>query len=311
MDRRDKPADDGNKERVTRTESMSERALIVTADDFGLSLAVNEAVEEAHRKGVLTSASLVVTGEAAADAVRRAKKMPRLGVGLHLALLDAPSALKPSQIPDLIEPGRDYLGSKAAITGAKIALVKSVREQARAEMHAQFALYRKTGLKLDHVDGHWHFHMHPTVVSILLHDLAGPFGIKAMRVPREPAGPSSRAAGTGSVKRWSTALANGPLWGVMRARLRRAGIGSNDWFFGLNDTGAVVRERMLGFVAQLPAGVSEIGLHPASGPLEGPFAPPAHYRVTEELAALTDPEVIEACRQVRLGRFSDFVSAEG
>ena len=291
---------------------MSDRALIVTADDFGLSLAVNEAVEEAHRKGVLTSASLVVTGEAAADAVRRARKMPKLGVGLHLALLDAPSALKAAEIPDLIEPGQDYLGSRAAITGAKIALVKSVREQARAEMHAQFALYRKTGLKLDHVDGHWHFHMHPTVVSILIRDLAGPFGIKAVRVPREPAGPSSRAAGrTGSVKRWGTAVANGPIWAALRLRLKRAGIGSNDWFFGLNDTGHVTRDRMLGFIAELPEGVSEIGLHPASAALEGPFAPPAHYQVTEELAALTDPDVIAACRQVRLGRFADFVGLEG
>ena len=286
---------------------MPDRALIVTADDFGLSLAVNEAVEEAHRKGVLTCASLVVTGEAAADAVRRAKKMPKLGVGLHLALLDAPSALEAAQIPDLIEPGQDYLGSRAAATGARIALVKSVREQARAEMHAQFDLYRKTGLTLDRVDGHWHFHMHPTVVGILIHDLARPYGIKAMRVPREPAGPSSRAAGSGSVKRWGTALANGPLWAALRARLKRAGIGCNDWFFGLNDTGSVTRDRLLGFIAELPPGVSEIGLHPANAPLEGPFAPPAHYRVTEELAALTDPDVIEACRQVRLGRFADFV----
>ena len=286
---------------------MSDRALIVTADDFGLSLAVNEAVEEAHRKGVLTCASLVVTGEAAADAVRRAKKMPKLGVGLHLALLDAPSALEAAQIPDLIEQGQDYLGSRAAATGARIALVKSVREQARAEMHAQFDLYRKTGLTLDRVDGHWHFHMHPTVVGILIHDLARPYGIKAMRVPREPAGPSSRAAGSGSVKRWGTALANGPLWAALRARLKRAGIGCNDWFFGLNDTGSVTRDRLLGFIAELPPGVSEIGLHPANAPLEGPFAPPAHYRVIEELAALTDPDVIEACRQVRLGRFADFV----
>jgi len=287
---------------------VSDRALIVTADDFGLSLAVNEAVEEAHRKGVLTCASLIVTGEAAADAVRRARKMPRLGVGLHLALLDAPSALKAAEIPDLLEPGHDYLGSRAAVTGAKIAMVKHVREQARAEMHAQFALFRKTGLPLDHVDGHWHFHMHPTLVGILIHDLAAPFGVKAVRVPSEPAGPSSRAAGgEGRIKRWGTALANGPLWAALKLRLRKAGIGSNDWFFGLNDTGAVVRERMLGFVAELPAGVSEIGLHPASGPLEGPFAPPAHYRVTDELAGLTDPDVIEACRQVRLGRFADLV----
>ena len=290
---------------------MQDRALIVTADDFGLSLAVNEAVEEAHRKGVLTCASLIVTGEAAADAVRRAKKMPRLGVGLHLALLDAPSALKPAEIPDLLEPGQDFLGSRAAVTGAKIALVGSVREQARAEMHAQFALYRKTGLKLDHVDGHWHFHMHPTVVSILIRDLATPFGIKAVRVPSEPAMPSWRAAGrTGLAKRWGASIANAALWGSLRGRLRRAGIDSNDWFFGLNDGGAVVRERMLGFIAELPPGVSEIGLHPASAALTGPFAPPAHWRATDELAALTDPDVVEACKTVRLGRFSDFLGQE-
>src|SRR5471030_1738174 len=83
---------------------MRETSLIVTADDFGMSIPVNEAVEEAHRKGVLTCASLVVAGEAAADAVRRAKRMPGLGVGLHLALLDAPSALSRNEIPDLLDP---------------------------------------------------------------------------------------------------------------------------------------------------------------------------------------------------------------
>ena len=286
---------------------MAAKSLIITADDFGMSLSVNEAVEEAHRKGVLTCASLVVTGAAAADAVRRARTMPGLGVGLHLALLDAPAALPAADIPDLVDPVTGTLRATPVATGAGIALVRRVRDQARAETRAQFELYRKTGLPLDHVDGHWHFHMHPTVVGILIRDLAGPFGIKAVRVPSEPAGPSSRAAGGDSFKRWRTAIANGPIWASLRARLKRAGIGSNDWFFGLNDTGAVVRERMLGFVGQLPEGVSEIGLHPASGPLEGPFAPPAHYRVTEELAALTDPDVIEACRQVRLGRFADFV----
>ena len=62
------------------------KRLIVTADDFGMSIEVNEAVEIAHREGILTCASLVVAGDAAGDAIRRAKRMPDLGVGLHLAL---------------------------------------------------------------------------------------------------------------------------------------------------------------------------------------------------------------------------------
>jgi hopanoid biosynthesis associated protein HpnK len=289
---------------------MPEQGLIITADDFGLSIPVNEAVEEAHRKGVLTCASLVVAGDAAADAVRRARKMPNLGVGLHLALLDAPSALPASEIPDLTLPDGSGLASRPFWTGSKIALVRSVREQARAEAKAQFELFRKTGLALDHVDGHWHFHQHPTLMGVLV-ELAQAFGVRAVRVPNEPALPSWRAAGRkGLFGRLRTSLANAPLWAATRARLRRSGIGCNDWFFGLNDGGAVTRELLLGMIANLPPGISEIGMHPASAPLSGPHAPPAHWRVVEELQALVDPAVAEACRGVRLGRFSDFLGGE-
>src|SRR5262245_35780983 len=130
---------------------MSERRLIITGDDFGMSVEVNEAVEEAHRRGVLTSASLVVTGDAAADAIARARRMPELGVGLHLALVHAPAALGKEQVADLMnEHGR--LGRELWKTGTKIALFPDVRRQALAEMRAQLELFRKTGLALDHVD---------------------------------------------------------------------------------------------------------------------------------------------------------------
>ena len=63
------------------------KRLIVTADDFGLSLPINEAVESAHREGILSAASLMVGGPAADDAVARVRSLPVLGVGLHLTLL--------------------------------------------------------------------------------------------------------------------------------------------------------------------------------------------------------------------------------
>jgi len=286
--------------------SFEGRALIVTADDFGLSVQVNEAVEEAHRKGVLTCASLVVAGDAAADAVRRARKMPKLGVGLHLALLDAPSAMPVDAVPDLIDAEGGHLASRPVVTGAMIALSPRVRAQARAEVHAQFERFAKTGLALDHVDGHWHFHQHPTLLGMVIGEMAAEFGVAAVRVPNEPALPSWRAAGRrGLARRLKTSLQQAPMMALMRWRLRRAGIGCNDWFFGLNDGGAVTRELLLGMIANLPAGISEIGLHPASGALSGPFAPPAHWKAREELDALTDPDVIAACEAVRLVRFSD------
>ena len=288
---------------------MRETSLIVTADDFGMSIPVNEAVEEAHRKGVLTCASLVVAGEAAADAVRRAKRMPGLGVGLHLALLDAPSALPADEIPDLVDRERGGLAATPALTGARIALMPSVRRQAQAEMRAQLLMYRQTGLELDHVDGHWHFHQHPTLLGLLV-GMAAEFGVHAVRVPNEPVLASWRAAGRrGLVPRAATALGQSWLWRGMRRRLQRAGIGCNDWFFGLRDSGAMTREALLGVIGQLPAGVSEIGTHPASSPPAGAHALPASYRVTEELAALIDPDVVAACRNLRRGRFSDLVGA--
>ncbi len=286
---------------------MRDRSLIVTADDFGMSVAVNEAVEEAHRNGILTCASLVVAGPAAADAVARARRMPELGVGLHLALLDAPSVLAEADIPDLVGAPGEGLGGRPALVGMKIAFRTSVRDQARAEARAQFEQFRKTGLPLDHVDGHWHFHQHPALVATLADDLAAEFGIRAVRVPSEPALASWRAAGRrGLAVRAARSILQSWLWRRMRRRLARAGVGANDWFFGLHDSGAMTREILLGVIRELPPGVSEIGTHPASAPPSGPHALPASYRVTEELAALTDPDVIAACRDVRLGRFSDF-----
>ncbi|MGH7212438.1 MAG: ChbG/HpnK family deacetylase, partial [Acetobacteraceae bacterium] len=86
------------------------KQIILTADDFGLSVAVNEAVEQAHRQGMLTAASLMVAGEAAEDAVRRARAMPALRVGLHLVLVEGRAVLPHSAIPDLADR-QGWLGS--------------------------------------------------------------------------------------------------------------------------------------------------------------------------------------------------------
>ena len=79
------------------------KRVIFSADDFGLTEQVNEAVELAHREGALTSASLMVAGPAAADAVRRARALPSLRVGLHLVVIEGPAVLPPAEIPDLVD----------------------------------------------------------------------------------------------------------------------------------------------------------------------------------------------------------------
>lgn len=65
------------------------RFLIVNGDDFGMSTGVNRGIMEAHRRGILTSTSLMVRRPAAEEAARLARQVPDLSIGLHLELNDA------------------------------------------------------------------------------------------------------------------------------------------------------------------------------------------------------------------------------
>ena len=264
------------------------RRLIVTADDFGMSLEVNEAVEAAHRDGILTCASLVVAGRAAEDAIRRAKRLPTLGVGLHLALYGAPAQFR-GEAGSSIAPDGVMLGERPVATGTAIMLSPRVRAQARREIDAQFDAYRRSGLPLGHLDGHWHCHQHPAILAMAL-DLGRPLELRAVRVPHEAYAPSDRAAGGGRpFKRWAEAVSHYPLAIGMRRQIRAAGLRCNDWFFGKNDAGAIDTGVLAGMISRLPAGTSEIGLHPAIRRWQGPDSPPDHWRAEEETQALTDP----------------------
>jgi hopanoid biosynthesis associated protein HpnK len=253
--------------------------LIVTADDFGLTVPVNDAVEEGHRRGILTAASLMVTGDAAADAVARAKRLPTLGVGLHLVLVDGVPVLPPEQIPALV--GRDgRFSANVFAQGVRIFCLPSARRQLAAEIRAQLASFRATGLTLDHVNAHHHFHLHPTIQQTLLR-LAPEFDIRAVRLPLEPP--------TASGKRWAwlTGFMESRQARRLRENLDSAGVAHNDWIFGLADTGAMTAERVRHYLEALPDGVSELYFHPATA---RPSVWPANYRCEDEAAALLDPE---------------------
>ncbi len=265
------------------------KQLIITADDFGMSLEVNEAVEEAHRKGLLTCASLVVAGDAAADAIRRAKTMPELGLGLHLAQYGAPVAHAGLGQP-LSDDGVN-LGASPVSTGIAIMLSPKARAVARREIEAQFSAYAQSGLPLTHLDGHWHCHQHPAVLAMAI-ELGKPLGLKAVRVPYEPWRMawqvSGQVIGLGAMIQ---AAAHRPLAAMMRAQCRRAGLATNDFFFGKGDAGAMDAALMIRMARALPNGITELGLHPAMDGWagRGPNAPPAHWQLSEEVRALCDP----------------------
>jgi predicted glycoside hydrolase/deacetylase ChbG (UPF0249 family) len=113
---------------------VTQRRLIVSADDFGIAPEVNAAVERAHRDGVLTNASLMVTGGAAADAVAVARRLPALGVGLHLVLAQGRPAAPHARIPRLVRAGGSFSDSPVA-SGLRFAWL-SVARRGAAELPA-------------------------------------------------------------------------------------------------------------------------------------------------------------------------------
>jgi len=252
------------------------RKLIVNADDFGMALPVNEAVEEAHCSGILTSASLMVAGEGFADAVDRALRLPKLAVGLHLALARSRPILPPEQIPNLVDVHGELPGN-LFVAGVRCFFLPSVRRQLAAEIRAQFEAFRATGLALDHVNAHNHFHLHPTVHGLIA-QVGAEYGCRAVRTPWEEGGGPAQ-------------LATAPWVALLRRRLRRAGMYTNDRVFGLRHSGAMDEARVVSLLGELPEGVTEIYFHPAtrSSPELDRAAP--EYRREAEIKALTSAAV--------------------
>jgi chitin disaccharide deacetylase len=275
---------------------MKARA-IFTADDFGFDDAVNEAVERAHREGVLTSASLMVTAPAAADAVARAKRMPGLAVGLHLVLVQGMPASPRDEAAPLLRPDGAFLDSPAQ-AGVRYFFSPAARRALASEIRAQFEAFRRTGLALDHVDGHTHLHIHPTVFSLLV-EIGRDYGMRAMRVPYENPFASGRAAGKGSVARIAVSSTFAPWAHVMRTRLDRAGVAYNDSLFGFHDTGAMTEALVLRQLETLqPGAVTEFYFHPAVQKSDALNRVMPTYRNVEEFEALSSPRVREALRRL-------------
>lgn len=274
--------------------------LVITADDFGLAREVNEAVEIGHSRGILSAASLMVSAAFVEDAVERASRLPNLRVGLHLALTDAAPTLSPRQIPHLVDR-RGRLRPDLARFGLELAVSEAARTQMRAEIEAQFRAFRSTGLPLDHVNVHRHFHLHPIVAAMVI-DIGSRFGALALRVPREP----RRIAKGGA---FSGRHVEDLCSRMLKRRARRSGVKTPEAVFGLRWSGSMTAERLRLLLESLPCGFFEIYLHPATRDVFPGHAP--GYRYVEELGALIDPANAEALRRSgrRLCGYQDAVAA--
>jgi chitin disaccharide deacetylase len=227
------------------------------------------------------------------EAVALARENPKLGVGLHLSLLCGRSALLPEKIPGLVNTHGEF-SSKPVAVGFRYFFNRSLREQLRAEIHAQFAKFHATGLPLDHVNGHLHLHLHPTIFRILMED-AEKLGIRHMRLTRDCFWRSAHMAR----ERWFYRASHALIYGWLSQRalepLRQHGIRHAQISFGLLQNARVDEEYILKLLPELPSGDSELYSHPSLDEFK------------HEFDALVSPRVMELVKKlgIELIRYQD------
>jgi hopanoid biosynthesis associated protein HpnK len=275
--------------------------LIVNADDFGRTHQINLAIAQAHDSGIVTSASLMVAGEAVDEALALSRTRPRLAVGLHLVVLGGQAVLSPAALPHVVDAAGRF-PRQAFGAGVRYFFSKTAQAELALEMRAQFEAFKATGLSLSHVDGHHHMHLHPTVFALLL-PLAQEYGAHGIRVSvadellfslrGDPARPGLKVG-------WKLAFcllaANG------RRLLRGRPVPTAGRVYGLMQTGRITERYLLRLFERIAAPrsrrdrsgdrVVEIYCHPSlRRESEGLGPNPG------DLAAMVSPEVAEAIAQ--------------
>jgi len=266
---------------------MSGKYLIINADDFGFSTGVNQAVVKGWQDGILTSASLMVTGAACEEAVELARQHPGLQVGLHLTLVQGRSAVEHGGFPSLTDREGNF-PHDPLLAGMRMFFLKPLYRQLCSEIKAQLDKFVATGLALSHIDGHLNIHMHPTVFAILC-QLLPQYGISTFRLSRERLGTELRLSAGRFAGKVAEAVIFKSLAGRCRPELQRRRIGFAAEVKGLLNSGSMTEEYLLRALDTLQEGITEIYLHPAAA--DNPLLP--DYRQTAELAALLSRKVQE------------------
>jgi chitin disaccharide deacetylase len=263
--------------------------LVINADDLGLHPAIDAGILRAHREGVVTSASILIGGATAPDAIRRAVA-DDLALGVHLCLSSGlPPVSGASEVPSLAPRGVFRLGWADV---ARAWVQRELREEEiDRELRAQIRRARELGARPDHLDGHQHLHLLPGVSAIVAR-IAEEEGL-AVRWPREhPCAEWLRAPGAAAR---SLLLSGLSLLPRVRPRRRLRALGA----FA---SGALDEAQLLRLLDSLGEGNHEILCHPGEDPTAVPEVPNWRYGWKEELAALCSPRVrqrIEA-RGIRL-----------
>jgi len=271
------------------------KAVIFTADDFGLSEGLNGAVALAHRQGVLRCASLMAAAPRSREALSLARELPGLCLGVHLTLIQGRGVLPPAAVPHLVD-AQGFFPANPVATGWRYFCRSRLLPEIRRELAAQIETVLQAGVRLWHLNSHLNLHLHPRLFPMVA-DLAREYGIPAVRLSREDWRTTLALAPDGPAPK----LVQGLIFQLLCRRAetiaRAAGLMVNDHLFGLLNDGRMSGDYLVGLAPRLRPGVTEIYCHPAlaADPELQRWAP--RYRRQEELAALLSPRLKEALNE--------------
>jgi chitin disaccharide deacetylase len=280
------------------------KRLILNADDFGMTLGVNEGIIRAHRDGVLTSTTLMANGPEFDDAVARAKTNPKLGVGCHLVLVGGPAVAPREKISSLADAHGNLPETLAGLVGRLSSGLIRMKAIER-ELRAQIEKIRSAGIEPTHLDTHKHTHAHPKVMEALGR-VAKELGITRIRKPMENLRDSwatTRQEDSGRARELIAAAAARAVTPWFQTIARKYGLLSPDHFLGLAMTGGLGPAALRRMIDTLSDGSTEIMLHP--GICDSDLARTGSRLLDQretELQGLLDPGVRSALieRDIRL-----------
>ena len=264
------------------------KQIILNADDFGRHTLINRAVERGVADGILRSATLMPGGAAFDDAAALAARIPKLGVGIHLTLVNGTPVLPPAEIPSLVTETGVFVDDHTAF--AVRLLRGAVRlDEVRAELAAQLRRVEAAGIHPTHADSHQHMHVLPGVLDIVL-DLCASAQIPAMRAPRAPL----FAGNFGGIGQLIGRTGLAVLARRAAAKARRRGIRTPDHFAGIVAGEAVNTATLTEIAASLGEGATEVMLHPGTDNAVLVRDCLWDHDFEAELAALSAPAVRDA-----------------
>ncbi len=259
--------------------------IIVTADDFGKSLSVNRAVSIAKDEGILTSASVMITGERWEDAISLAKEKD-IDIGIHVSVTEGKSL---------------SLGKRINISPAKIGLLAQFSKQIFSWIKKEISFqFRKASslFRPSHINSHHHIHIHPKILKEITENCKR-FGVRCIRFPYEPWNiyPKEHIIRNSFYRIAFSALSKN-----FKKEADSAGLIYPDGIIGLYKTGEITEEWLIFVLEKISKkkGIFEIYLHLDDRKGTKGF---------EELKAVTSSKVRRLIEdlEIRLISFSDLI----